>query len=247
MFKQIIAGAALLASTFGCANAHDAGTPALSWTGFYVGGDLGARVADVNWTTDTIFTNTPPSLPNSGLLNSSGFRFAGHAGYNLQAGMFVIGIEGDIGSASTKTKIANLPGTFEPYPLGTLDSMSADLGWDGSVRGRFGFLAAPSLLLYGTAGIAWQRVSVNTTCFVATPGWCVADRSETVSKTLSGLTLGLGAETVLSSHWLARLDYRHAAFGNLGHSFFVNAPIDQFNGAAKVKTDTLQVGLSYKF
>jgi hypothetical protein len=33
----------------------------------------------------------------------------------------------------------------------------------------------------------------------------------------------------------------------LSHAFFVSAPIDRFDGSAKIETHTLSLGLSYKF
>ena len=36
--------------------------------------------------------------------------------------------------------------------------------WDASARGRLGYLVTPSLLIYGTGGIAWQSMTESATC-----------------------------------------------------------------------------------
>ncbi len=255
MIKQILLGALTAAAISTQASAADltprsraAGSPALSWNGAYVGGDIGVRTNNERWTTENVpyFEGGPPNVQNSAVLGTSALRGAVHAGYNFQAGAIVVGLEGDYGFGRNKKSVADQPGTFEPYQFASPDSLKADLGWDASLRARLGFVAAPSLLLYATGGVAWQRASLSSTCF-SSGGWCVADRSESYSKTLTGWTLGAGAEVMLASHWIGRLEYRHSDFGRFNASFYADAPIDAYSGSAKVKTDLVTLGLSYKF
>jgi outer membrane immunogenic protein len=219
----------------------------LAWEGAYIGGDIGTRASREKWTTsDVPFFGGPPGTPDFNEFNTSAFRGAVHAGYNFQAGVVVIGLEGDYGFSRNHKSVADQPGTFEPYQLNSPDRLKAELAWDASLRARLGIVAAPSVLVYGTGGVAWQHASLSSTCYFG-GGWCVANRSESYSKTLTGWTLGAGAEVILSRNWVGRLEYRHADFGRFNATFYANAPIDTYSGAAKVTTDLVTVGLSYKF
>ncbi len=249
--KRFLFGAVMAAALTTQVSAADltsrAGSPAIGWGGGYIGGDVGVRSSNEKWTTtDVPFFGGPPNVQNANELGSSALRGAFHAGYNVQAGAIVVGLEGDFGFGRSKKSVADQPGTFEPYQPFSPDSLAAELSWDASLRARLGYLATPSLLLYGTGGAAWQRASLSSTCFT-TGGWCVANRSESYSKTLNGWTLGVGAEAILASHWIGRIEYRHSDFGRFNASFYANAPIDAYSGSAKVKTDLVTFGLSYKF
>src|SRR5712691_6671025 len=66
---------------------------------------------------------------------------------------WAVGIEGDIAWGDSKS-IAAIPGACSRIGCG--DIAGVQEGWDGSIRGRFGFLLTPAWLLYATGGIAWQ-------------------------------------------------------------------------------------------
>src|SRR5438477_7167231 len=82
--------------------------PIISWTGFYIGGEIGGRWANATWTTTCLEPGAPgvvcppgamstTRLPfnNPASFNSAGFRGGFYGGYNWQFGPGVIGIEGD--------------------------------------------------------------------------------------------------------------------------------------------------------
>ena len=229
-----------------------------NWTGLYIGGSVGGRWADTTWTTTAIGdpqgdpdpTTTPASF------NSSTIRLGGYAGYNWQiAPRWVVGLEADAAWGHNNKTLAGISGTFgtggqgvDPGAQG-FDSSNVKLGWDGSVRGRVGYLVTPTWLVYATGGAAWQQVDINATCngsFFNT-SWCVAPRNETVSTTRTGWTVGGGVETLLWNNWLLRAEYRYADYGNIGHTFFADATIDQVAIRQSLKTNTALIGLAYKF
>ncbi|MGG6497701.1 UNVERIFIED_CONTAM: porin family protein, partial [Bacteroidetes bacterium 56_B9] len=83
----------------------------------------------------------------------------GYAGYNWQvAPTWVVGLEGDIAWGDANKTLAGIPGT---WPAGTssasiaLDSTSLRETWDGAIRGRLGFLITPTIMLFGTGGVAF--------------------------------------------------------------------------------------------
>lgn len=228
------------------------------WTGFYVGGALGGRWTNSSWTTTAIGDPLGPADPTTtpASFNSSMFRAAGYLGYNWQfAPSWLLGLEADAGWAQKNTTLAGIPGTFgtggQGVDLGAtaFDGSSVKLGWDGSVRGRVGYLFTPTWLVYATGGVAWQHVDINATCNGSffNASWCVAVRNETISTTAVGWTVGGGIETLLWNNWLLRAEYRYADYGNINHTFFADAPIDQVIMTQSLRTNTGLLGLAYKF
>src|SRR5258707_6998479 len=88
-------------------------------------------------------------------LMETAFRFGAYLGFNWQiAPRWVVGVEGDVGSAKQTTA---LPGHVLPtFPLTGLlnDRLSVRTAWDASARGRVGYLVTPSFLAYVTGGAA---------------------------------------------------------------------------------------------
>jgi opacity protein-like surface antigen len=71
-------------------------------------------------------------------------------------GTFVLGIEGDANAKSGSASYAYYDTNF--YRAESFNG-TVSQGWDGSVRGRAGFLVAPTTLAYGTVGAAFGSVS----------------------------------------------------------------------------------------
>ncbi|MGE6036674.1 outer membrane protein, partial [Klebsiella pneumoniae] len=69
----------------------------------------------------------------------------------------------------TANPIPGTAGLFFGAPLLGLPSGSVRETWDGSLRGRLGYLVAPTILVYGTGGVAWQRLELSASCSVV-PG-----------------------------------------------------------------------------
>ncbi|MGY0570542.1 outer membrane protein [Bradyrhizobium sp. RDM12] len=118
----------------------------------------------------------------------------------------------------------------------------------GTVRGRLGFLATPSNMLYVTAGLAYAEYAFATaTDFPGFSGFRFAGAD---SRVKPGWTAGLGWETVVSGPWTAKFEYLHVDLGDR------SVPAPQNVGAlspfawthsAKLTEDVVRVGLSYKF
>jgi outer membrane immunogenic protein len=121
---------------------------------------------------------------------------------------------------------------------------------DGSIRGRAGFLVVPSVLVYGTAGVAYQKVEANLTCSFAGP-WCFPPvfsdiLSETRSETLRGWTAGGGLEWMIHDGWLLRGEYRYSDLGSFSPTFFAGTQNDVFTNI-HVVTQEATFGIGYKF
>lgn len=224
-----------------------------SWTGFYVGGSVGARWADVDWdTTELNIGGAPDQSTRSANFDSTSFRGGLYVGYNWQfAPLWIVGLEGDIAWADNSKTIASLPGIDGPrygYIAAPGDSTSVREKSDASVRGRLGYLVSPTMLAYATGGVSWLRIETQATCVVTGTGWCGRPHDETYTTTKAGWTIGGGLEWMLTPNWLARAEYRYADYGTVSQTYFVvSATPDRFNANIKVTTQTALVGLAYKF
>ena len=125
------------------------------------------------------------ALANSGVvhLKQNGFIGGGQIGYNYQWGPnFLVGLEADFQGArirgsgdyvgtsqdSIAWKDPIFPGApcslvgcnFSRTALG-FGSSTATTNWLGTVRGRLGYVVTPTLLIFGTAGVAYGGVRAS--------------------------------------------------------------------------------------
>jgi outer membrane immunogenic protein len=253
-----------------------------SWTGFYAGASLGGRFTDSNWRTTCLNVGTPGGIgcpvnvaqhgARFPFANPSGFNAATlrpgvYLGYNWQIGNWVVGVEGDAASGKARSDMKGIPGA-ELVGLANavlqspgFDTATVETTWDASARARAGFLIRPNLLLYATGGASWIHIEASAYCGRARPtGWCAGPagpgsnlNTETrASDTRIGWTAGVGAEAMLWSNWLARLEYRFANYGTFGYTLFPGAGAcglgcDAIAAAATLRTHTVLAGFAYKF
>jgi outer membrane immunogenic protein len=212
--------------------------PVYSWTGFYLGASVGGRWSDVGWTTTSPPPTPAPSLTGpSTSFDSATARVGGYLGYNWQLSQsWVVGLEGDIAWGDSSKSNAGFPGLCFDVGCGTFDTITVKEGWDGSIRGRIGFLVTPTWLVYATGGAAWQQVSINAFCN-GTPtnaSYCDIAIGNSTSTVRSGWTIGGGVEAMLWGN------------GNIRFTF-PPAHLTGFTSTVGLKTNTALVGLGYKF
>ena len=106
-----------------------------SWTGAYIGAQVGMSRTDFD-------------TQQFGTFDTTRAAFGGHVGYNIGLGIVVVGVEADAMYANSKIGFSTAGG-------GAVDVNS---NWNGSVRARGGITVGPALL-YATAGWAWTGVS----------------------------------------------------------------------------------------
>lgn len=242
--------AVLLASATGSTFAQTSSV----WNGFYGGLSLGGRWADVDWKTTAVSVPNPvDTTTNTANYDSSAFRVGGFLGHNWQvAPLWVAGIEADLGWANNKKRQAAIPGTHGPIigspTPGALanDNTTVELKWDGSLRGRVGYLVSPETLLYLSGGLAWQKIEVSASCIVG--GWCSSGNlSQSNRQTRSGWALGAGVERVVSNNWVMRAEYRYADYGSMRNTFFGASGVDDFSSDVKSRTHTASLGMVFRF
>lgn len=203
--------------------------PAFSWTGFYLGGELGWMQARPKYTPGAVILGAPfvaSSLPVS---EKNGASYGLMAGFNYQMGQFVFGVEGDFtGWTVGEIRSAPLAGDF----------ITATSKWGGSIRGRLGY-AFDRALLYMTGGGAF----VSTKTAIPTTGYSIGDDG-----TRWGWTLGGGADYAFTNHWFTGIEYRYTQYDSTTITFpvgYQNLGIVGFKQELSTSQVTARIG--YKF
>jgi outer membrane immunogenic protein len=250
----LLTGLPALAADLGVAPVLKAPPPPMfTWTGFYIGGNIGGKWAQTSGTID-IAPATGGSgtfggfSEHLGAVDAGTFLGGGQVGYNWQSGQVVYGLEGDFDAqrwSATRTQATfNIGTIFVPG-----DSYTADSRWQASFRGRVGY-AWDRLLVYTTAGVAFTEVRVGTNFipFTGTPGTSATD-----NPTILGATFGLGLEYAVWNNVSLGIEGRYTAYAThtynggtilLGAAPFTASPVTQ-----TLHLDTLEVlgKLNYRF
>jgi outer membrane immunogenic protein len=210
--------------------------PVLSWTGWYAGLNAGATWSnnkDIDIVSAGVFNpiGFVPDIMNQGAAgatanlsngNKVGFIGGGQIGYNWQVTNWLWGIEADIqgigqssnGVTATTSVLAN-----NGLPIITNLDASKKLDWLGTARARLGFLATPTLLLYGTGGLAYGEV--KSSAFIS-QSHAVSDTfgstAASFSETRAGWTAGAGAEWLFAPHWSAKVEYLYYDLGDISYN-----------------------------
>jgi outer membrane immunogenic protein len=223
--------------------------PAFSWTGCYIGGDVGGA-----WSSQDVSNTSPVSTDQAGVtgtINASGVIGGAYGGCNFQwTPAWVIGVEGDWSGANLNgTAVApNLLANGTPVGSGGI-AWSSNLDSIATIRGRIGYVWAPNILVYFTGGGAWGRTSY--TAVDAFTGGCPNCGATSFSNTASGWVIGGGVDWApWSNNWIVRVEYLHYDLeGATSTSFFQSAP--SFVAANptwnNISVDSVRAGLSYKF
>jgi outer membrane immunogenic protein len=222
--------------------------PALlpSWTGFYIGGEIGGSWLRDRDTETTAFV---PPLPGNATNVFNGLVGGGYAGYNWQVGRVVVGPEFDFEAtslSSTNTCLVQdfnagnvAPGTcFAPAY-----AYSTSLPWRGSIRGRVGYTWT-DVLFYVTGGFAFAQINTN----YATMAGYVSPGAQSFSQTAGGGTVGAGLEYKLDGHWIGRMEYRYTDFGTVSNAITTGGGFwNGYTDRHRFTENTLRVGVSYLF
>lgn len=203
--------------------------PAFTWTGFYVGADLGGAFG---YAKDAVWYQGVDR--GSKAFNSSGVVGGIHAGYNYQMGAVVLGAEADLwyNGISSRKQWISADGNSSA-------TVKNELGWQGSIRARAGY-AIDRALLFVTAGVAIAAPETSLTAASANLGGLTVSNSST----RAGFTVGGGAEYAFTNNWIGKLEYRYADYGTQ-----TIAGANSVNGAVKnsAQVNTVTAGVSYKF
>ena len=164
-----------------------AGPTAYQWTGFYVGGQLGAGWGSTSWTFDG-FAKTD--------MHAAGLLGGGNVGFDYQLGRWVFGVQGDMNWTNVRA--------VAPCANGFFYNCEAEMNWLATVNGRIGYAYWDRLLVYAKGGLAIARdrdvFVCNTGSQPTPPVTLTGCPSRTDSNTKAGWTIGWGSEFGLTQN-----------------------------------------------
>jgi outer membrane immunogenic protein len=208
--------------------------PVASWTGFYLGGNIGG-----GWSNNKFIDNfSAPFGAVDSTPKASGVVGGVEAGYNYQINWLLLGIEGDF-------TWSGATGSGSCFPLLAPQTCTADPRWIADVVGRVGGIVGPALF-YVRGGPAWMH---DTYTDLALPGAlppALPGVLFTAHETTPGWTVGGGVEYLFLPNWSARLEYDYYGFRN-ENVIFNGGPGNVFSEIIKENMQTVTIGVNYHF
>ena len=237
-----VAAIAALAGVAGAANAADMYSPAgglkdtpyvaaPTWTGFYIGANVGGVWANMQ-TTDVDGWYAPQGSQWGN--QATGVIGGGQVGYNYQTGAFVFGVEADFGGTGL-SKDQHFDPAFYTRNEG---------GFYADVTGRLGYAMGPALF-YAKGGWAYTDggVSVYDTNNYSSQGGSATGYS-VCKKGLDGWTIGGGIEYKINPTWGVKGEYRYFDFGTVTGNI-LPADVGTARFDRQLTANAVTVGVNY--
>jgi outer membrane immunogenic protein len=253
-----------------------------SWTGWYAGANLGAA-----WTHDPVTVGTTNSAfcPAPGctaalataLISAQGASGSfggtkvgviggGQIGYNWKlATVWVAGVEADFqglshsGGFNGAGSTIGLPGF--PGASVTTNSLAAtkEVDWLGTFRDRLGYLVSPSMLVYGTGGLAYGEAKSSTNVSQTLNGFAGVAPNYSSAASFSGVRAGWAAgggfEWMVSPRWSVKAEYLHYDLGRVTYNGtlaaantvapFGNYFVNNVQSTVRFDGEIVRAGLNY--
>ncbi|MBX9846915.1 MAG: porin family protein [Xanthobacteraceae bacterium] len=150
----------------------------------------------------------------------TGVIFGGQIGYNWQVNQIVFGLETDL-------QFSGQDDTF--LVRGT--SVSNELDWFGTFRGRIGIVVFDRWLPYFTGGLAYGGRTIKV-------GGVSAD------DTALGWAVGVGVDYAITNQWSARLEYLHISLEDFSATF--PGGVGLVN-SGRLDNDIIRGAVNYRF
>lgn len=241
--------------------------PAYSWTGFYLGAQIGGRSMKTDKGSSTLGYH---DLKLSGMLGGL------YTGYNVDLGNGVIfGLDTDVSFIGKKdtingmnmvvgwgagksvdeinkllddAKIERKDGLTVAGADDYKETITMKEKWSGATRVRIGF-AADRIMPYIAGGVAYTQMQGISALEVKKNRLLPANENGgkliasgnvyDETKTLVGFTLGAGVDFAMTDNVLLRAEYRYSDYGK--KKYFKDTAELQY------KTNDFRVGVAYKF
>jgi outer membrane immunogenic protein len=211
--------------------------PPFSWTGFYIGGNVGAAWAERRVT--DAFTGLDFS-------RSSNARFmgGGQIGFNYQINNFVLGIEGDVDAVASNNNNRAGNGILIGGLLGPFAVSGSRDRWISTFAARLG-VANDRSLAYIKLGGGEVGVS-NFTITNLTTGVSLASN---ISRTRTGPMIGFGFEYAFINNFTVKAEYDVIGLSDRSFTVPAGAPFlvgDVFTSRTS-NVQMFKVGFNYLF
>lgn len=192
--------------------------PGFTWTGGYLGGQVGYAWDDGG--------GHQVGGPGFTHIEPEGFIGGVYLGYNYQmSNNIVLGAEIDVIYSDVDGDGQAYQGPGVPAP-GII--ISQELNWSAAARARLGY-AVDRFLPYIAGGVTFGDIDLSSPVV-----------SGSVGDTFSGWTIGAGAEYAFTDNVIGRAEYRYSDFGSEIMQVGAEAEVD-------LTTNEIRFGIAYKF
>jgi outer membrane immunogenic protein len=205
-----------------------------SWTGFYVGGNVGYGWSEVKPGTVSFYDPVSVFAGSIDGINYSPKGVIGgvQAGYNFQFNNMMLGLEIDYSATGIKGAVYNPTGSTSTSKIDGL----------ATARARAG-LVIDRTLIYATGGLAVAHTKTTLDDYYV--GYVITTSD---AATYVGWTVGAGAEFALSPNWTVKAEYLYADLGSKVYNFYEgSAGWARISGTASLTMSIARVGFNYQF
>jgi outer membrane immunogenic protein len=208
--------------------------PLPTWTGCYLGANIGGAFGQTDFT--RVGQGNVTLNDNFGSQSPSSVVGGGQMGCDYQVSQWVFGVQGLIDATDLNGS------NVIPVPFSETFTIDNKNEWYATVTGRIGYTVTPWVLLYGKGGVAFaeNKMAVFGPTFL----------SETANADRTGWTAGAGVEWMFRPNFSVFAEYQHLDFGSKD-VVFTPAPGTVGGGgdiiSTKQQIDTVMAGVNYHF
>jgi outer membrane immunogenic protein len=233
---------ALIAISGGGGSVAVAGEQPAGWSGLYTGFNVGYASGQSDADT-TYVPNTGSAAASVPALHSSSAIGGMQAGYNWQAGRWLLGGEVDFSWLNAKAD-----GFVQPFWVNDTFtnnlSVSSRYDWLSTARLRAGYLLAPNWLVYVTGGLAATRVEDSATYSYPT---IPSTGTWSERRTLFGAAIGGGFEYAFARNWSVKAEYLHATFNDVQPHWTTSGLVASSPVKFSHSLDIARLGVNYRW
>ena len=254
--------ALILASSSGALAQGASGRPGeepFAWTGLYIGVNAGYGWgrASTDASSTTTIAGVSSTVTGNVTADVEGWLGGALIGHNWRSQRWIYGVEADFQWTGQDGDISGCAGL-------RCATLSYDLDWFGTVRGRLGYLLQPRSLLYVTGGLAYGHISTELSTFAlptAAASFNSSGGAASDSATRAGWVIGGGLERALDRNWTLRAEYLYMDLGTIARAGSIETSASPAAGPEcltdvvetkkTARTDftdqIFRIGLSYRF
>jgi outer membrane immunogenic protein len=203
--------------------------PAPAWQGFYIGSYGGWGWNSINAADNAVILTNRGSIP-FGSSGGNGFLGGAELGYNVQSGIFVFGIEADLGGLDETAR-----GVFvDSANASRVIFVDSGAGFYSDITGRGGVLLG-NAFIYGKGGFAYFTGNVR-----------VIDSYDGIfqnSASFTGWTIGAGVEYQIAPNLTVKIEYQYLDIDNGNFSCCIPSSPGRLDD--NITANTLKIGVNY--
>ena len=206
-------------------------------------------------------TASAASIASNASLSNAGVIGGGQIGYNWQFNnSFLAGLEADIQGTTLSSNASASGAATEPSTgslVSTTASLAKSLSYLGTVRGRLGFLATPTLLVFGSGGLAYGGMNFTAGLFQTSsnPNFPYSAVSADYNDARIGWTAGGGVEWMFHGNWSAKVEYLYYDLGTASAANALSAAVpagnllygSYYQTSTHFNGQVVRVGVNYHF